>query len=159
MFERDTIAAISSPPGSGAIALLRVAHVVLVGVGGEQQREPEHGEEVADQEALLPLRRIDRGDESEPQLLRDHRARHLQRRQRHAANARGPNHRALFGGVLATRRCRRGQDIAEVAEAAHRVEATVELAVLLGGDTEPHPRADDGHGADDPEHAGEHDGA
>ena len=38
---------------------------------------------VADQEALLALGRIDRGDEAEAELLGDHGARDLQRRQRH----------------------------------------------------------------------------
>ena len=49
-------------------------------VGGEQEREAENGEEVADQHALLALRRIDRGDEAETELLGDHRAGDLQRR-------------------------------------------------------------------------------
>ena len=55
----------------------------MMAVGGKQQRQAEDGEEVADQEALLPLGRIDRGDEAEAELLGDHRARDLQRRQRH----------------------------------------------------------------------------
>ena len=41
-------------------------------VGGEEQRDAEHGEEIADDRALLALRRIDRGDEAETQLLGDH---------------------------------------------------------------------------------------
>jgi len=45
--------------------------------------DPEQRQEVADQQALLALGRIDRGDEAEPHLLGDHRARDLQRRQRH----------------------------------------------------------------------------
>ena len=56
----------------------------MMAVGGEQQRHAEHGEEIADQHALLALGRIDRGDEAEPHLLGDHGARDLQRRQRHA---------------------------------------------------------------------------
>ena len=45
-------------------------------------RDAEHGEEVADDHALLALGRIDRGDEAEPHLLGDHHARDLQRRDR-----------------------------------------------------------------------------
>ena len=48
-------------------------------VGGEEQRNAEHGEEIADNRALLALRRIDRGNEAETQLLRDHVARDLER--------------------------------------------------------------------------------
>ena len=51
-------------------------------VGREDQRDAEHAEEIADDDALLALGRIDRGDEAEPHLLRDHRARDLQRRDR-----------------------------------------------------------------------------
>ena len=51
-------------------------------IGGEDQRHAEHGQEIADDDVLLALRRIDRGDEAEPHLLGDHRARDLQRRDR-----------------------------------------------------------------------------
>ncbi len=54
----------------------------MMHVGGEDQRHAEHGEEVADQHALLVLRRIDRGDEAEAELLRHHGAGDLQRRNR-----------------------------------------------------------------------------
>jgi hypothetical protein len=53
-------------------------------VGGEQQRHAQDGEEVADQQTLLPLGRIDGGDEAEAELLGDHRTRDRQRRQRDA---------------------------------------------------------------------------
>ena len=43
----------------------------MMHVGREDERDAEHGEEVADDNALLALRRIDGGDEAEPQLLRD----------------------------------------------------------------------------------------
>src|ERR1700722_15744505 len=55
----------------------------MVAVGCKQQRDAEHGEEISDQQALLALRRIDRGNESEPELLGDHRSGHLQGRKRH----------------------------------------------------------------------------
>ncbi len=48
-------------------------------VGGEDQRYPEHGQEVAEDDALLTLRRIDRGDEAEAELLGDDRACDLER--------------------------------------------------------------------------------
>ncbi len=51
-------------------------------VGGEDQRDAEQREEIADEHALLALRRIDRGDEAEAELLGDHRAGDLQRRDR-----------------------------------------------------------------------------
>ena len=51
-------------------------------VGGEDQRDAEQREEIADQHALLVLRRVDRGDEAEAELLGDHRAGDLQRRDR-----------------------------------------------------------------------------
>ena len=54
----------------------------MMQVGREDQRDAEHGEEIADDHALLALRRIDRGDEAEPELLGDHRAGDLQRRDR-----------------------------------------------------------------------------
>ena len=56
----------------------------MMPIGGEQQRHAEDGEEVADQHTLLPLGRIDGGDEAEAELLGDHRARHRERRQRDA---------------------------------------------------------------------------
>src|SRR5690242_1668736 len=45
----------------------------MMAVGRKQQRDAEHGEEIADQDALLSLGRIDRGDEAEPHLLGDDR--------------------------------------------------------------------------------------
>ena len=54
----------------------------MMQVGREDQRDAEHAEEIADEHALLALGRIDRGDEAEPHLLGDHRARDLQRRDR-----------------------------------------------------------------------------
>ncbi len=56
-------------------------------VGGEDQRDAEHGQEIADDHALLALRRIDRGDEAEPELLGDDGARDLQRRDQSAARS------------------------------------------------------------------------
>ena len=61
-------------------------------VGGEQQGDAEQGQEIADQQALLALGRIDRRDETEAHLLGDHGARDLQRRQRHPGG--GPQHDA-----------------------------------------------------------------
>ena len=55
----------------------------MMAVGRKQQRHAEQGEEISDQQALLALGRIDRGDEAEAHLLGDHRARDLQRRERH----------------------------------------------------------------------------
>ena len=49
-------------------------------VGGEQQRNAEDGQKVADHDALLALGRIDGGDEAEAELLGDHGARDRQRR-------------------------------------------------------------------------------
>ncbi|MGY3391897.1 hypothetical protein ACVWW6_004488 [Bradyrhizobium sp. USDA 3311] len=74
------------------IAVVQRRDHQMMAVGGEQQRHPEHGQEVADQHALLSLRRIDRGDEAEPHLLRDHGTRNLERRQRHARGC--PQHDA-----------------------------------------------------------------
>ena len=54
----------------------------MMQVGREDQRDAEQRQEIADQHALLALGRIDRGDEAEAQLLRDHGARDLQRRDR-----------------------------------------------------------------------------
>ena len=52
----------------------------------------EHGEEIADDDALLALGRIDRGDEAEAELLGDDRARDFERRD---GQPRGqPEHRA-----------------------------------------------------------------
>ncbi len=51
----------------------------MMAVGRKQHGDAEHGEEVADQDALLALGRVDRGDEAEPHLLGDHAARNLQR--------------------------------------------------------------------------------
>jgi hypothetical protein len=50
----------------------------VVHVGGEEQRDAEHGEEIADDHALLALGRIDGGDEAQAQLLGDHRACHFE---------------------------------------------------------------------------------
>ena len=55
--------------------------IEVMQVGREDQRDAEHGEEIGDQHALLAaLRRIDRGDEAEAELLGDHEAGDLQRR-------------------------------------------------------------------------------
>src|SRR5947209_15025947 len=43
------------------VAVIQSGDHQVMGVGGEQQRQPEDGEEVADQQPLLALRRIDRG--------------------------------------------------------------------------------------------------
>ncbi len=61
-------------------------------VGGEDQRHAEHGEKIADQNALLVLRRVNGGDEAETELLRHDRARDLQGR--HCEPRRQPKHRA-----------------------------------------------------------------
>ncbi len=66
------------------VAVVQRGDHEMVAVGGKQQGHAEQSEEVADQHALLALGRIDRGDETEPDLLRDHGARDLQCRQRHA---------------------------------------------------------------------------
>ena len=52
----------------------------MMQVGCEDQRHAEQREEIAEDQPLLSLRRIDRCHEPEPKLLRDHRARDLQRR-------------------------------------------------------------------------------
>ena len=52
-------------------------------VGRKQHGDAEQREKVADHDALLALRRIDRGDKAKTELLGDHGARHLQRGQRH----------------------------------------------------------------------------
>src|SRR6202021_1894423 len=64
----------------------------IVAVGCKQQRDAEQGEEVADQQSLLALGRIPRGDEAEPHLLGDHRPGNLQRRQCHPRG--GADHNA-----------------------------------------------------------------
>ena len=51
----------------------------MMKIGGEDEGDPEHGEEVPHQHALLAQAGIDRGDESKAQLLRDDEAGHLQR--------------------------------------------------------------------------------
>ena len=71
-------------------------------VGGEDQRDAEHGEEIADDHALLALRRIDRGDEAEPELLGDDRAGDLQRRDREPrGQSRAPRRSAAPGRASA----------------------------------------------------------
>ena len=55
----------------------------MMHIGGEQQRDAEDGEEISDQHALLALRRIDRRDEAEAELLGDDGASQRQRRDRH----------------------------------------------------------------------------
>ena len=70
----------TSPGLEQPVAVMQPGDDEMMQVGGEDQRDAEQREEVADDQALLPLRRIDRGDEAEPKLLRDHRARDLQRR-------------------------------------------------------------------------------
>ena len=64
------------------IAVVERGDHQVMQVGGEHQRDAEHGEEIADDHALLALRRIDRGDEAEPKLLGDDGARDLQGRDR-----------------------------------------------------------------------------
>jgi hypothetical protein len=53
-----------------------------VHVGRENQRDSEQREEIADDRALFVLRRIDRGNEAEPELLGNHGAGDLQSRDR-----------------------------------------------------------------------------
>ena len=54
----------------------------MMQIGGENQRDAEQGEEIADQRALLILGRIDGGDKAQAHLLGDDRTRDLQRRNR-----------------------------------------------------------------------------
>ena len=126
-------------------------------VGGEDQRDAEHGEEIADDHALLALRRIDRGDEAEPQLLGDHRARDLQRRDRQPRGE--AEHRAdqhLLRRASASDRPERAQiDLIGVAvqRQQHRRQHQRD------GEPHPHrhahfaePRQQHHHGADAREH-------
>ena len=53
-------------------------------IGGEQHRDAEQREEIADQEALLALGGIDAGDEAEAKLLGDDAAGDLKRGDRQA---------------------------------------------------------------------------
>src|SRR5712691_1199516 len=62
------------------VAVVERGDEQVMQVGGEQHGDAEDGEEVADQHALLPLGRVDRGDEAEAELLGDDAAGDLQRR-------------------------------------------------------------------------------
>ena len=65
-----------------AVAVVQARDHQVVQIGREDQRDAEQREEIAEDDALLALGRIDRGDEAEAELLRDHRTRGLQRRDR-----------------------------------------------------------------------------
>ena len=69
-----------SPGRTDRVAVVERGDHQMMHVGREQQRDAEQREEIADQQALLALGRIDRGDEAKPQLLGDDRAGDLQRR-------------------------------------------------------------------------------
>ena len=68
-------AAGTSPGREQPVTVVQARDDQVMQVGREDQRDAEHRQEVADDQSLLPLRRIDRGHKAEPELLRDHRTR------------------------------------------------------------------------------------
>ena len=114
----------TSPGPEQLVAVVQAGDHQVMQVGREDQRDAEQGEEIADDQALLALRRIDRGDEAEAELLGDHRARDLQRRdgqprgqaEHHADQQFLPERDEHRSGRCADRWCSR-RDAAETAPA------------------------------------------
>ena len=67
------------------VAVVERGNDQMMHVGGEKQRDAEKRQEIADDRALLALRRIDRGDEAKPELRGDHRAGDFERAKSSAA--------------------------------------------------------------------------
>ena len=78
-------------------------------------------------------------------------------RHRHRAHSHGTNQIAIRAGGAGCRRS--GQQGGEVAQAAHRVQAAVQLAVLVVGDAHPYPDSEREHQYHHGQRGDDHDGA